>query len=109
VKEVRAVPANRDTPRGCRPLETDRLAAFSEGVFAIAAALLVLDSAVHPPGPPLQQMFHGWPRYVAYVVSFLTIGGAWLLHTALTERLTRSTPILAPSRHSRRDTPDHAP
>ena len=38
-------------------------------------------------------MLHAWPGYVAYVVSFLTIGGAWLLHTALTERLTRADPI----------------
>jgi uncharacterized membrane protein len=67
--------------------------AFSDGVFAIAATLLVLDLAVHPPGTPLQQLLHGWPGYVAYVVSFLTIGGAWLLHTALTERLTRADPV----------------
>lgn len=33
-------------------------------------------------------MLHGWPGYLAYVVSFLTIGGSWLLHTALTDRLT---------------------
>ena len=62
-------------------------------MFSIAATLLVLDLAVHPPGTPLQQVLHAWPGYVAYVVSFLTIGGAWLLHTALTERLTRADPI----------------
>jgi Endosomal/lysosomal potassium channel TMEM175 len=80
-------------------------AAFSDGVLAIAATLLVLDLAAHPPGTPLQQVLHGWP---GYVVSFLTIGGVWLLHTALTERLTRADPILAPLPHSRRETPDHA-
>jgi TMEM175 potassium channel family protein len=84
------------------------MAAFSDGVFAIAATLFVLDLAVHPPGTPLQRVLHGWPGYVASVVGFLTIGGAWLLHTALTERLTRADPILAPSPHSRRETPDHA-
>ena len=72
---------------------TDRLAAFSDGVFSIAATLLVLDLAVHPPGTPLQQVLRAWPGYVAYVVSFLTIGGAWLVHTRLTDRLTRSDPI----------------
>ena len=48
--------------------------AFSDGVFAIAITLLVLDVAVHPPGTPLEQVLHAWPAYVAYVVSFLTIG-----------------------------------
>jgi uncharacterized membrane protein len=87
------VPADEDTPRRRRFLGTDRLAAFSDGVFSIAATLLVLDIAVHPPGTPLEQVLHAWPAYVAYVVSFLTIGGGWLAHTALTERLTRSDPI----------------
>ena len=63
--------------------------AFSDGVFAIAATLLVLDLAVEPPGM-LPQVLHAWPGYVAYLISFLTIGGAWLAHTALTEHLTRS-------------------
>jgi TMEM175 potassium channel family protein len=73
------------------------MAAFSDGVFAIAATLLARDLAVHPPGTPLQRVLHGWPGHVAYVVSFLTISGAWLPHTALAERLTRADPILAPS------------
>ena len=82
-----------DTPRGRRFLGTDRLAAFSDGVFSIAATLLVLDIAVHPPGTPLHQVLQAWPDYLAYVVSFLTIGAAWLVHTALTGRLARSDPI----------------
>jgi Endosomal/lysosomal potassium channel TMEM175 len=87
------VPDDQDTPRGRQFLGTDQLAAFSDGVFAIAATLLVLDIAVHPPGTPLQQVLHAWPAYLAYVVSFLTIGAAWLVHTALTGRLARSDPI----------------
>ena len=67
--------------------------AFSDGVFAIAITLLVLDVAVHPPGTPLEQVLHAWPAYVAYVVSFLTIGAAWLAHTALTDRLTQADSI----------------
>ena len=73
--------------RGARG--TDRMKAFSDGVFSIAATLLVLDLAVKPPGM-LPQVLDAWPGYVAYLISFLTIGGAWLGHTALTERLTRS-------------------
>ena len=45
-----AVPADGDTPRGRRSLGTDRLAAFSDGVFSIAATLLVLDIAVSSAG-----------------------------------------------------------
>ena len=82
-----------ETPRGRRFLGTARLAGFSDGVFSIAATLLVLDLAVHPPGIPLQRVLHAWPGYLAHVVSFLTIGGAWPAHTALTERLTRADPI----------------
>jgi uncharacterized membrane protein len=63
--------------------------AFSDGVFAIAITLLVLELAVHPPGSALEQLFREWPAYVAYFVSFLTIGAAWLGHAALTDRLTR--------------------
>ena len=70
-----------------------RLEAFSDGVFAIAITLLVLDIAVHPPGTPLEQVWHAWPAYLGYVVSFLTIGAAWIAHSALTERLTHSDPI----------------
>ena len=67
--------------------------AFSDAVFAIAITLLVLDVAVHKPGTPLEQVLLAWPAYVAYVVSFLTIGAAWLAHTALTDRLAQSDSI----------------
>ena len=83
------MPADEDPPRGRRLLSKDRMEGFSDGVFGFAATLLVLDLAVHPPGTPLQQLLHAWPGYLAYVVSFLTIGGAWLLHTALTDQLAR--------------------
>ena len=86
------MPDDGDTPPGRRFIGTDRLAAFSDGVFSIAATLLVLDIAVHPPATPLQQVLRAWPAYLAYVVSFLTIGAAWLAHTALTDWLARSDP-----------------
>ncbi len=84
------MPDDADTPSGPRFLGTDRLAAYSDGVFAIAATLLVLDIAVRPPGTPLQQVLRAWPSYLAYLVSFLTIGAEWLAHTSLTDRLARS-------------------
>ena len=67
---------------------------FSDGVFGVAATLLVFDLAVHPPGSALHQFLREWPSYLAYLVSFLTIGGAWLAHTAMTDRLDRADPIL---------------
>jgi uncharacterized membrane protein len=82
------VPADSDTPRGRRVLSKDRMEGFSDGVFGFAATLLVLDIALRPPGTPLQQLLHAWPGYLAYLVSFLTIGVSWLLHTALTDQLT---------------------
>jgi uncharacterized membrane protein len=83
------VPADEDTPSGRRFLSKDRMEGFSDGVFGFAATLLVLDIALGPGVAPLQRVLHAWPAYLAYVVSFLTIGGAWLLHTALTDQLAR--------------------
>ena len=81
------MPADPDRPRGRRVLSKDRMEGFSDGVFGFAATLLVLDIALRPPGTPLQQVLHAWPAYLAYLVSFLTIGVSWLLHTALTDQL----------------------
>ncbi len=81
----------QNQPKG---LSTTRLEAFSDGVFAIAITLLVLELALRPPGSPFEQVLHAWPSYVAYVVSFLTIGAAWLGHDELTERLARADLIL---------------
>jgi uncharacterized membrane protein len=75
-------------------LRTTRLEAFSDGVFAIAITLLVLEIALRPPGSALEQVFRAWPAYLAYVVSFLTIGAAWLEHSALTDRLAHADPML---------------
>ena len=84
------MPADADTPRRHRVLSKDRMEGFSDGVFGFAITLLVLDLALRPPGTPLQQVLHAWPAYLAYIISFLTIGGTWLLHTALTDQLTRT-------------------
>jgi uncharacterized membrane protein len=62
---------------------------FSDGVYGFAATLLVLDLALQGTGTPLERVLHAWPGYLAYLVSFLTIGVSWLLHTALTDQLAR--------------------
>jgi TMEM175 potassium channel family protein len=59
-----------------RRWETSRTGAFSDGVFAIAITLVVLDLAV--PESELHDLWHGiahqWPAYLGYATSFLTIG-----------------------------------
>ena len=83
------MPADPDTSRSQRSLDKGRVEGLSDGVFAFAATLLVVNIALRPPGTPLHQLLNAWPAYLAYLVSFLTIGGAWLAHTALTDRLAR--------------------
>jgi uncharacterized membrane protein len=64
---------------------TDRLEAFSDGVFAVAATLLVLDLAVKQNtarGDLAHALGTLWPNYATYVVSFMTIGIVWLNHHA---------------------------
>jgi uncharacterized membrane protein len=88
------VSSDEGPPRARRSLSKNRMEGFSDGVFGVAITLLVFDLAVHPPGSALDQVLREWPSYLAYVVSFLTIGGAWLVHTAMTDRLDRADPIL---------------
>ena len=70
-------------------MSTNRLEAFSDGVFAIAITLLVLD--IHVPaageGSLGHQLLAQWPSYAAYVISFLTIGIIWINHHAAFSRL----------------------
>jgi len=58
-----------------------RLQALIDGVFAIALTLLVLDL----PKPPhsmrlVHDLLQQWPSYVAYLVSFVTLGILWIEH-----------------------------
>ena len=65
-------------------MPTSRLEAFSDGVFAIAMTLLVLDLKIPPAGPgapPLwSALLHQWPAYLGFVTSFATIGIMWINH-----------------------------
>jgi TMEM175 potassium channel family protein len=75
-----------------RRLRTGRLEAFSDGVFAIAITLLVLDIAVplNAKNDLLGAVAGLWPAYLAYVVSFATIGAVWLGHNAITDYLDQT-------------------
>ncbi len=85
-------PPEATPPPRRRGFRTGRLEAFSDGVFAIAVTLLVLDIAVTgDAGRDLLRAIGSlWPSYLAYVASFSTIGAAWLGHNAITEYLERA-------------------
>jgi TMEM175 potassium channel family protein len=59
---------------------TARFETFSDGVFAIAATLLVLELSATPGARLGHELLHLWPSYLAYVTSFLTIGIIWMNH-----------------------------
>ena len=69
--------------------DTGRVEAFSDGVFAIAITLLVLEISV--PEAAFDDLWRGiadqWPSYLAYATSFITIGGIWMAHHGLFRRL----------------------
>ncbi len=75
---------------------TNRLEAFSDGVFAIAITLLVLDIAVPAArqGRLWADLRGLWPHYGAYAISFLTIGVMWANHHKLMHLVGRVDPAL---------------
>src|SRR5215475_10955788 len=76
-------------------LRTSRMEALSDGIFAIAATLLVLDLAIPKVSSDVgRSLLQQWPTYLAYLVSFATIGNAWLNHSLITEYLERADAIL---------------
>jgi uncharacterized membrane protein len=79
----------RSETTGARPvMTTGRLEAFSDGVFAIAATLLIL--SVHATGSSLgPAVLHAWPSYAGYAVSFLSIGVMWVNHHVVMHQIAR--------------------
>jgi uncharacterized membrane protein len=79
-----------------RHWDTGRVEAFSDGVFAIAITLLVLDIRIEPAEYEhlARALLHEWPAYLAYVTSFLTVGTVWIAHHSLFHRLRYVDPVL---------------
>jgi uncharacterized membrane protein len=72
---------------------TGRLETFADGVFAIAATLLIIsvDTQVGSPRSDLHHhLLAAWPSYVAYVVSFMTIGIIWANHHTVMNQIARA-------------------
>ncbi len=73
--------------------ETARIEAFSDGVFAIAITLLIIE--IRPPhvegGHSLvEELVELWPSYLGYAVSFLVIGTVWANHHNRFRLISRS-------------------
>lgn len=67
-------------------LPPDRLNAFADGVFAIVITLLVLELPVPEGADSLfLALMEEWPDFLAYVISFVFIGGIWMTHASITQ------------------------
>ena len=74
-------------------MDSRRAEAFSDGVFAVAITVLVFnllgigghDLTAHP----YHVLLSAWPNYLAYAVSFLTIGIMWVNHHAMFSAITQ--------------------
>jgi uncharacterized membrane protein len=79
----------------------DRLAALSDGVFAIAMTLLVLDlrlpttPVIHSDSDLWRAMVSLAPRFVAYFMSFLTLGIFWVGQQTQLNHMARGSRTLA--------------
>jgi uncharacterized membrane protein len=74
-------------------MNTNRLETFADGVFAIAATLLILnvDAQVSEDIPYLgRRLLDIWPSYVAYAVTFFTIGIVWVNHHTVMSQIDRT-------------------
>ena len=68
---------------------SERLEAFSDAILAIAITLLVIGIRIPDTKGPLlgAALRHLWPSYLAYVLSFCTIGFVWVSHHSMFRRV----------------------
>jgi len=73
-------------------MPTNRIEAFSDGVFAIAVTLLVLEIRLpEHDGSLTERLGDAWPAYVAYGISFVTLGIMWANHHTIFSLIDRSS------------------
>ena len=76
-------------------MKTSRVEAFSDGVFAVAITLLVID--LHIPlthGSLVTGLADEWPAFAAFAISFLVIGIVWVNHHTLFHLLSHTDRVL---------------
>jgi len=75
-------------------LPLDRFNAFSDGVFAIAITILVLEIAAPSLSVPLPEALRElWPDFLGYFISFFYIGGIWISHASLTHLMKKGDSV----------------
>ena len=75
--------------------ETSRIEAFSDGIFSIAATLLVLE--LKPPSqnmPFWQGIAAQWPGFASFLLSFMFIGIMWINHHRMFTHVKRADDVL---------------
>ena len=81
-------------PNTSESRESSRVEAFSDGVFAVAITLLVLEIRVPGPLKPTQSLGHEllrlWPAFLAFGLSFMTIGIMWMNHHRMFKLMVRT-------------------
>jgi uncharacterized membrane protein len=74
-------------------VDSRRAESFSDGVFAVAITVLVFNllpiAAETARSLSAKTLGGYWPAYLAYVVSFLTIGIMWLNHHTMLSRISK--------------------
>jgi len=76
--------------------ETARVEAFSDGVFAIAITLLILEIKVPSVGSGDlgEQLLRQWPSYLSFFISFAYVGVMWINHRRLFTHIRKSDDVL---------------
>ena len=75
--------------RAVRLSDSNRVEAFSDGVFAITITLLVFDlqRPMTPSGTLFHHLWRQWPSYLAFLASFVYVGVIWLNHHSAFTRI----------------------